>query len=81
MMNDLQETWMLLQVVKEAMGHPKLKPILDQAGRRLEEIAKGIEEGYEPTTADAPPEEIQNADPNDGPKDPNAKETGDERRA
>lgn len=59
MMDDLQETWMLLQIVKEAIGHPNLKPILDKAAKRLKEIADEIAEEDKPTTLDSPPEEME----------------------
>lgn len=36
---DHTKVWMLLQIAKEAMGHPKLKPVLDAATKELEEIA------------------------------------------
>jgi hypothetical protein len=54
-MEKWNEAFLLLSVVEKAMGHPKLKKLVDDAAKRLEELQHEGEEPEEPAPQAKPP--------------------------
>ncbi len=57
---DPTKTWMLLQVAKEALGYPHLKPLHDVAMKELVKITESVTPKPEPAKVEVPQRTFRN---------------------